>query len=596
MREVSVPPLYEPPAKVNVADVVFEYADMYGSDAAYSRRMDGTWRDVSFAEFADDVLQLARGLVAAGLQPGGKVGLMSRTRYEWGVIDFAVQAARGVVVPVYETSSEDQLEWILGSSDAHMVFVEDSQLSERVSGVRDRLPDLTELWVIEDGALDEISRNGANVPAETIAELRATTDGDDDATIVFTSGSTGRPKGCQLTHANLVSNARNAIGNLGDFIGPGSSTLLFLPLAHVFARIIQLGAFTARAKVGHEPDISALMPTLADFRPTFLLAVPRVFEKVYNSAEQKAHSGGKGKIFDLAARTAISWSRAKSAGSVPLHVRLLHAVLDRLVGAKLREALGGRCRYCVSGGAPLGERLGHFFRGVGVEVIEGYGMTETSPVAALNTQAHNKIGTVGRPVPGSTVRLAEDGELMIKGANVFKGYWRNDDETAASLRDGWLYTGDLATIDDEGYVTITGRKKELIVTAGGKNVAPTLLEDRLRAHPLISQCIVIGDQRPFIGALLTLDTEMLPGWLKEHGLDPTMPAEAAMRHAEVHAGLQRAVDYANKAVSRAESIRKFEVLPGDFTQEGGQLTPSLKLRRPVVLAEFAEDIDRLYAA
>ena len=596
MREVSVPSLYDTPAQVNVADVVFEYADKYGSEAAYSRRIDGLWRDVTFTEFADDVLQLARGLVAAGLQPGDRVGLMSRTRYEWGVIDFAVQAARGVVVPVYETSSEDQIEWILGSTDTRMVFVETGELAERVDGIRAKLPDLTDIWAIDHGAVADVSATGADVPAAAIAELRATTDGGENATIVFTSGSTGKPKGCQLTHANLVSNARNAIGNLGDFIAPGSTTLLFLPLAHVFARIIQLGAFTARAKVGHEPDISALMGTLAEFRPTFLLAVPRVFEKVYNSAEQKAHNSGKGKVFDLAARTAIAWSRAKSAGRVPLHVNVLHAVLDRLVGAKLREALGGRCRYCVSGGAPLGERLGHFFRGVGIEVIEGYGMTETSPVAALNTQAYNKIGTVGRPVPGSTVRLADDGELLVKGANVFKGYWRNDDETRATLRDGWLYTGDLATIDDEGCITITGRKKEVIVTAGGKNVAPTLLEDRLRAHPLVSQCIVFGDQRPFIGALITLDADMLPGWLRDHDLDPQMPVEEAMRHEEVRAGLQRAVDYTNKAVSRAEAIRKFDVLPGDFTQEGGQLTPSLKLRRPAVLAEFQDDIERLYAS
>ena len=596
MREVSVPSLYDTPAQVNVADVVFEYADKYGSEAAYSRRIDGLWRDVTFTEFADDVLQLARGLVAAGLQPGDRVGLMSRTRYEWGVIDFAVQAARGVVVPVYETSSEDQIEWILGSTDTRMVFVETGELAERVDGIRAKLPDLTDIWAIDHGAVADVSATGADVPAAAIAELRATTDGGENATIVFTSGSTGKPKGCQLTHANLVSNARNAIGNLGDFIAPGSTTLLFLPLAHVFARIIQLGAFTARAKVGHEPDISALMGTLAEFRPTFLLAVPRVFEKVYNSAEQKAHNSGKGKVFDLAARTAIAWSRAKSAGRVPLHVNVLHAVLDRLVGAKLREALGGRCRYCVSGGAPLGERLGHFFRGVGIEVIEGYGMTETSPVAALNTQAYNKIGTVGRPVPGSTVRLADDGELLVKGANVFKGYWRNDDETRATLRDGWLYTGDLATLDDEGCITITGRKKEVIVTAGGKNVAPTLLEDRLRAHPLVSQCIVFGDQRPFIGALITLDADMLPGWLRDHDLDPQMPVEEAMRHEEVRAGLQRAVDYTNKAVSRAEAIRKFDVLPGDFTQEGGQLTPSLKLRRPAVLAEFQDDIERLYAS
>lgn len=593
MHEVSVPSLYDCPEQVNVADVVFDYAQRYPTEPVYSRRIDGAWHDVTFAEFAEDVLQLARGLVAAGLKPGEHVGLMSHTRYEWGVIDFAVQAARGVVVPVYETSSEDQIEWILGSTDTRFAFVENAELMRRFDSARPKLGALDQVFLIENDALSDLSARGAEVPAEHIAELRAATAGGDDATIVFTSGSTGQPKGCRLTHANLVSNARNAIGDLDTFIKPGSSTLLFLPLAHVFARIIQLGAFTARARVGHEADISALMERLAEFRPTFLLAVPRVFEKVYNSAEQKARGRLKAKIFDLASRTAITWSRAKSTGSIPLHVRLLHAVLDRLVGAKLRDALGGRCAFSVSGGAPLGERLGHFFRGIGIEVIEGYGMTETSPVAALNTPQHNKIGTVGRPIPGGTLRVATDGELLVRGPNVFKGYWQNDDETAATLRDGWLYTGDLAEIDAEGFVTITGRKKDLIVTAGGKNVAPTVLEDRLRAHPLVSQCIIVGDRRPFIGALITLDVEMLSGWLADHGL-PAMSPDEAMHNPDVRAGLQRAVDYANKAVSRAEAIRKFEVLPNDFTVEGGQLTPSLKLRRPAVLAEFADDIEALY--
>ncbi|MFV0534562.1 MAG: AMP-dependent synthetase/ligase [Cumulibacter sp.] len=593
MHEVSVPSLYDCPEQVNVADVVFDYAQRYPTEPVYSRRIDGAWHDVTFAEFAEDVLQLARGLVAAGLKPGEHVGLMSHTRYEWGVIDFAVQAARGVVVPVYETSSEDQIEWILGSTDTRFAFVENAELMRRFDSARPKLGALDQVFLIENDALSDLSARGAEVPAEHIAELRAATAGGDDATIVFTSGSTGQPKGCRLTHANLVSNARNAIGDLDTFIKPGSSTLLFLPLAHVFARIIQLGAFTARARVGHEADISALMERLAEFRPTFLLAVPRVFEKVYNSAEQKARGRLKAKIFDLASRTAITWSRAKSTGSIPLHVRLLHAVLDRLVGAKLRDALGGRCAFSVSGGAPLGERLGHFFRGIGIEVIEGYGMTETSPVAALNTPQHNKIGTVGRPIPGGTLRVATDGELLVRGPSVFKGYWQNDDETAATLRDGWLYTGDLAEIDAEGFVTITGRKKDLIVTAGGKNVAPTVLEDRLRAHPLVSQCIIVGDRRPFIGALITLDVEMLSGWLADHGL-PAMSPDEAMHNPDVRAGLQRAVDYANKAVSRAEAIRKFEVLPNDFTVEGGQLTPSLKLRRPAVLAEFADDIEALY--
>ena len=595
MREVSVPALYECPDQINAADVVFDLAASYPDEAAFAYLDEkGTWRDITHAQFADDVAALARGLIAAGVQPGERVGLMSRTHYEWGVIDYAVQAIRGVLVPVYETSSAAQVEWILSDSGATKLFVEDAEMAARVDDVRPALTSLTDVWVIDDGALATVGALGEDVDPSRIDELRAATLADDDATIVYTSGSTGRPKGCRLSHRNLVSNARNAIEYIGDFLRPGASTLLFLPLAHVFARIIQSAAFTARVRVGHQADISALLPSLAQFQPDFLLAVPRVFEKVYNSAEQKAHLDGKGKIFALAARTAISWSRADAAGKVSPALRIQHAVFDKLVGTKLRAALGGKCTVCISGGAPLGERLGHFFRGVGVEVLEGYGMTETSPVSAVNAESGSKIGTVGRPLPGVTIRVADDGELLIKGPNVFKGYWNMPQETAETIQDGWLYSGDLGAIDDEGFVSITGRKKEIIVTAGGKNVAPAVLEDRLRAHPLVSQCLVVGDQRPFIGALVTLDREMLPGWLQEHGQDPEMAFEDVLTSEIVRDGVQRAVDGANRAVSKAESIRKFTILPTDFTEEGGHLTPSMKLKRRVVFDEFTDQIDELY--
>lgn len=595
MREVSVPALYECPDEANAADIVFEQARTRPNAIAFSRREgEGRWSDVSYADFAADVVRLARGLIGAGIEPGDRIALMSHTRYEWGVIDFAVQTVQAIVVPVYESSSPSQIAWIASDCAARMIIVEDAGMAKRVAEARDEMPALEQVWVIEDGALDAIGQRGDGVTEDAVHERRTGTRADDDATIVYTSGSTGQPKGCRLTHRNLISNSRNAVQYAGDFIKAGASTLLFLPLAHVFARLIQLGSLTAGARIGHQPDISQLLPALAEFRPTFVLAVPRVFEKVYNSAEQKAHNDGKGKIFDLAARTSIAWSRARDAGRVPVHLALMHAVLDKLVGSRIRQALGGRCTVCVSGGAPLGERLGHFFRGVGIVVLEGYGMTETSPVSAVNTEHDNRVGTVGRPIAGCTIRVADDGELLVKGAHVFKGYWNNDEQTAESLRDGWLHTGDLGSIDDEGFVRITGRKKEILVTAGGKNVAPAVLEDRLRAHALVSQCIVVGDRRPFIGALVTLDREMLPGWLKEHGLDPDLEVERAIEEQTVRDGVQRAVDYANRAVSKAESIRKFSLLPGDFTEEGGHLTPSLKLKRQVVLDEFAAEVDGLY--
>ncbi len=595
MREVSSPALYTAPDHINAADIVFEYAGSYPDVAVYSREDGERWVDIDCAEFAERVGALARGFIAAGIGPGDRVALMSRTRFEWTLTDFALLSIGAVVVPVYETSSAEQVSWILSDSGAVGVVAETEGHAATVEQVRAETPDLREVWVIDRGDLDALAGRAGEVDEQLLHDRRAATAADDTATIVYTSGTTGRPKGCELTHRNLVTNSQNSVRSLDDVLTANSSTLLFLPLAHVLARVIQMGCFTARVRVAHTSDIANLLPKFASFKPTFLLAVPRVFEKVYNSAEQTAVAGGKGKIFAAAAATAIDYSRSLDAGRTPIGLKLKHALFSKLVYGKLLAALGGECDKCVSGGAPLGERLGHFFRGIGVEIYEGYGLTETSPVCSFNNIGQNKIGTVGRPLPGVSLRIAEDGELLVHGDNVFKGYWHNPDATAEVLQDGWLHTGDLASIDSEGFLSITGRKKEIIVTAGGKNVAPAVLEDRLRAHALVSQVLVVGEQKPFIGALVTLDREMLPGWLKEHGRDPETPIADLRDDELIQSEIQKGVDDANRAVSKAESIRKFVVLEPDFTEEGGHLTPSMKLRRQVVAKEFANEIDRLYS-
>ncbi len=595
MREVSVPSRYEVPATVNVADIVFEHAQNHPTEALYALRSGAGWTDLSAADFAGRVNSLAKGFIAAGIERGARVALMSQTRFEWTLCDFALASAGIIVVPIYETSSSDQVEWILSDSGAAAVIVETSEHAAIVEQVRGSLKSLETVWVIDSGDLDALVEGGKDTPDEEVTQRRSATNADNIATIVYTSGTTGRPKGCQLTHRNIVFNARNTVASQDDLLRPGRSTLLFLPLAHVFARIIQFGALTARVRLGHSSDIPNLVPDLGVFKPSFLLAVPRVFEKVYNSAAQKAIADGKGKIFHIAETTAIDYSRALDKGTPGLILKLKHAVFDKLVYGKLRAALGGRCEYAVSGGAPLGDRLGHFFRGIGVTVLEGYGLTETSPVTASNTLTQMRVGTVGRPLPGATIRVADDGELLISGEHVFTGYWDNDEATQEALIDGWLHTGDLGSIDEDGYVTITGRKKELIVTAGGKNVAPAVLEDALRSHVLISQSIVVGDQRPFIGALITIDEEMLPTWKKNNNKPADATLSDLINDPDLHAQLQEAVNDANKHVSKAESIRKFIVLDSDFSEDNGYLTPSLKLRRNVVRKDFSAQIDQLYA-
>jgi long-chain acyl-CoA synthetase len=597
VRDYSMPALAQIADRASLADVVFSRAASQPQAVVLRRRDDdGNWHDVTAAVFRDEVTGLARGLVAAGVEPGDRVGLMSRTRYEWTLIDYAIWAAGAVTVPVYETSSAEQVEWILTDSGARFVFAETAAHAGLIGGLRDRLPGLSAVWEI--GGLTELTAAGTGVTEEQVAGQRAARSADDAATIIYTSGTTGRPKGCELTHRNLLADVRNAVaGALPEvFEVEGGSTLLFLPLAHSFARIIQVGCLESGAVLGHWPDTGTLAEGLQEFRPTFLLAVPRVFEKVFNTAQQQAAaSAAKRRIFQAAADAAVAWSRALDSGRPGAGVRLRHGLFDRLVYARLRAAVGGQVQYAVSGGAPLGERLGHFFRGAGLTVLEGYGLTETSAAAVVNKPARTKIGTVGQPLPGVSLRIADDGEVLIKGPNVFAGYWENKAATAETMDDdGWLLTGDLGELDDEGFLRVTGRKKELIVTAGGKNVAPAVLEDRLRAHPLISQCLVVGDGRPFIACLVTLDPEALEHWKKQHSKPAGATVADLATDPDLTAEIQAAVDDANQAVSRAESIRRFKVLDVDFTEENGYLTPSLKVRRGVVVKDFAAQIEALY--
>lgn len=595
MKDKAVAPLVPTTTEGTLADLPGRNATQLPDGAAFSRKTPaGTWSDITWAEFERDVTAVAKGLVAAGVTPGSRVALMSRTRYEWTLVDFAAWTAGAVVVPIYETSSAEQVEWILSDSGAVAVVVEASHHASTVEEVRGAVPQLRTVLQIEDGGLDELRRSGNDVSDEALAAARAGLDRSSAATIIYTSGTTGRPKGVALTHGNFLDLAENATEKLKSVVrAEGASTLLFLPLAHVFARFIEVLCVNGQARMGHSPDIKTLLDDFAGFKPTFVLAVPRVFEKIYNSAEAKATAGGKGSIFEKATATAIAWSEAQETGGAGLGLRLQHKLFDALVYGKLRAAMGGQVRYAVSGGAPLGSRLGHFFRGIGVTILEGYGLTETTAPICVNTPDKVKIGTVGPPLPGCSIRIADDGEILLQGVGVFAGYHGNDQATAESIVDGWFHTGDIGDLDADGYLRITGRKKEILVTAGGKNVAPAVLEDRLRAHPIVSQCIVVGDQKPFVGALVTLDEEMWPLWAANHGLEG-VSIEEARQHPKVLEELQAAVDHANEAVSRAESIRKFSVLPGDFTEANGYLTPSLKLKRNVVMKDFGDDVEALY--
>ncbi|MEU9501749.1 AMP-dependent synthetase/ligase [Streptomyces sp. NPDC048196] len=596
MREFSLPALYEVPADGNLTDLIRRNAAQHPDVAVMGRKVNGGWQDVTAATFLAEVRAAAKGLMASGIRPGDRVGLMSRTRYEWTLLDFAIWSAGAITVPVYETSSAEQIQWILGDSGAVACLVETPTHEATVESVRDRLPELENIWQIERDAIARLRAAGDGITDDEVDARSALADADAPATIVYTSGTTGRPKGCVLSHRSFFAECGNVVERLRPLFRTGdSSVLLFLPIAHVFGRLVQVASVMAPIKLGHAPDIKNLTEDLASFRPTLVLGVPRVFEKVYNSARAKAQADGKGKIFDKAADTAIAYSRAlDTPDGPPLGLKLKYKVFDRLVYGKLRAVLGGRATHAISGGAPLGERLGHFYRGIGFTALEGYGLTESCAATAFNPWDRQKIGTVGQPLPGSVVRIADDGEVLLHGEHLFTEYWNNPTATEEALSDGWFHTGDLGTLDEDGYLAITGRKKEILVTAGGKNVAPAVIEDRIRAHALIAECMVVGDGRPFIGALITLDEEFLPRWAQEHGHPAgSTPAELAT-DPELLAAVQRAVDDGNAAVSQAESVRKFRILPAQFTEESGHVTPSLKLKRNVVAKDFAEEIEAIY--
>ena len=596
MNDSVMPRLFEGDPSDSLADLPGRNAEKNPQRVAFTVKEAGAWRDVTAAQFNHDVRALAKGLIAQGLQAGDRLAIMARTRYEWTLLDFATWAAGGVPVPIYETSSAEQVEWIVEDSGTRFLVVETAKHAAVAEEARGNLTTLEQVFVIDNGDLDTLTAGGSQVGDEQLDERIASQERSSLATIIYTSGTTGRPKGCELTHDNFLGLAENATAKLGDVVQrEDASTLLFLPLAHVFARFIEVLAVSAEARMGHSADIANILDDFQSFKPTFILAVPRVFEKIFNKANETATADGKGKIFAKAAETAIAWSEGKDSGSIPLKVKVQHAVFDKLVYSKLRAKMGNQVEYAVSGGAPLGTRLGHFFRGIGVTILEGYGLTETTAPATVNLPDKVKIGTVGPPLPGVSVRIGEDGEILIKGLNVLRGYHDNESATADAIRDGWFSTGDLGELDEDGYLKITGRKKEILVTAGGKNVAPGVLEDRLRAHPLISQCLVVGDGKPFIAALVTLDEEMLPGWAANNGLG-SLTVEQARTNETVLAEIQGAVDEANKAVSKAESIRKFSVLAEDFTEDNGTLTPSMKLKRNVIMRDFEDEVEGLYGS
>ena len=596
MNQTETPLLVPLTPESNVASLLEERVQATPQQTLFAVPEGDGWRDISATEFRDEVVKLAKGFIAQGVKPGDKIAFMCKTSYEWSLVDFAIFYTGAVMVPVYETSSPLQIHWMLEDSGARGMIVETAEHFERFSEIQANVPAVDLVWRMDTADLDTLKQSGAEVTDEQVEETRSIARGEDIATLIYTSGSTGRPKGCVLTHSNFVDLSRNSAAALSEVVrDPGASTLLFVTLAHVFARFISILSVHAGVRVGHQPDTTQLVPSLGSFRPTFLLAVPRVFEKVYNSAEQKAEAGGKGKIFRAAARVAVEYSEALERGKVGLGLKLKYKLFDKLVFSKLRATLGGRVKYAVSGSAPLSRYLGHFYHSLTVKILEGYGLTETTAPVTVNLPDKFKIGTVGPALPGHTVRLSDENEIQVKGIDVFKEYWNNPEATKEAFTDdGFFKTGDLGTLDEDGYLTITGRQKEIIVTAGGKNVAPSVLEDAIRSNPIIGQIVVVGDQRPFIGALITLDTEMLPSWLANIGEDKNMPIVEAASHPKVLAEVQRAIDEGNASVSRAESIRKFVILPTEFTEATGHLTPKMSIKRANILKDFASEVDKLY--
>lgn len=596
LTEFSVPAAAPSPTEGNCTLHVLDAAREEPNRVIISLQRGDSWVGMTAAEFLAEVQAVAKGIIASGVQAGDRIGVMSRTRYEWTLVDYAIWYAGATSVPIYETSSAEQVHWILSDSGAVASFFESPRHKAIFDQVKSELPEVRHAWVFDSDCIDDLKAAGVDVSDELLEERRSSLTPDSLATIIYTSGTTGRPKGCMLTHRNFMFEVDSVVAGLNEvFLTPGASTLLFLPVAHVFGRMVQLGCVRARVRLGHAPDITDLVPMLGTFQPSFILAVPRVFEKVYNSAQQKATADGKGHIFDTAANTAIEYSRALDDGGAGLGLKLKHGLFDKLVYKKLRAALGGKVEWAISGGAPLGERLGHFYRGIGVTILEGYGLTETSAATTVNRPSALSVGTVGQPIPGAKVKVAADGELLLGGDQIFVGYWNNPTATAEAIEpDGWFHSGDLGQIDDRGFVRITGRKKEILVTAAGKNVAPAVLEDRLRSNVIVSQCVVVGDAKPFIGALITLDREALPGWLKIKGKPENSSVEELVNDPDIQAEVQLAVDEANKAVSNAEAIKKFAILTTDWTIDGGQLTPKMSIKRAVVMKEHAEEVEALY--
>ncbi|WP_439029224.1 AMP-dependent synthetase/ligase [Gordonia terrae] len=600
MGEYSVPATFSIADDENCTNIIFDLARRTPQHIVFRQKQGDQWAPVTAADAAARITAIAKGLIASGINPGDRVALLSRTRLEWNLFDFAIWSAGAITVPIYDSSSAGQIEWIMQDSGAVAIVLEDDGHRAAFESI-DSLTGPVTVFQIDrtdgPGAVDELGAAGADVHDDEVAKRRAGVGAADAATLIYTSGTTGRPKGCELTHANMLSEVRAVLeGDILDKVIARDSKrlLMFLPLAHVLARAITLVAIEAGAEVGHTSDIPHLVDEFAVFKPSLILSVPRVFEKVYNTARQKAHDGGKGKIFDAAADTAIEYSQAREKGQVGLALRVKHTVFDALVYKKLRAALGGECQMAISGGAPLGARLGHFFSGIGVPVFEGYGLTETTAAFSVNTPSASRIGTVGKPLAGNAVRIGEDGEVLLRGGVVFQEYWQNPEATATAVENGWFHTGDLGTVDADGFITITGRKKELIVTAGGKNVSPAGLEDVIRASALISQATVVGDAKPFVAALITIDPEAFPAWKERTGKPESATVADLVDDADLRAEVQSAVDQANKTVSHAESIKKFRILPTDFTEETGEMTPTLKVKRNVVVEKFAGDIEAIY--
>ncbi|HET9139848.1 long-chain fatty acid--CoA ligase [Actinophytocola sp.] len=595
MRELAVPSRVTLPERGGLADLVFRNAEEAPAAVVFRRKVGAEWTNVSAARFRDEVVAVAAGLIASGVEPGERVAIFAATRYEWTLFDFAIWAAGAVPVPIYVTSSAEQIEWILYDSGAVAVVTENAALDAKVESVRAKVPALRHVWQIDSGAVEHLTAAGKDVPPAEVDARRDAVQPDDLATIIYTSGTTGRPKGCVLTHRNFLLAGGNAVEYLAPlFKGGDAATLLFLPVAHVFGRMVEVASVMARATVGHWSDVKTLTDNLVAFQPTFILSVPYVLEKVYNGARQKAHASGKGRIFDIAVDTAVAYSEAE--GKAGIGLRLKHLLFDKLVYAKLRAALGGRVRYAISGGAALSPRIAHFFRGVGLIIFEGYGLTESTAASVVNSPESVKLGTVGQPLPGTAVRIGDDGEILMRGGGIFTGYWQNESATKEAIdEEGWFHTGDLGELDGEGYLKITGRKKELLVTSGGKNVAPSVIEDRISAHPLVGQAMVVGDGKKYVAALVTVDQDYFSYWKTTRGKAVGASIADLADDADLRAEVQTAIDDGNSAVSTAESVRKFRILPVEFTPENGYLTPSLKLKRNVIMKDFASDVDALYS-